>query len=208
MIDFPFKNLVPLIWLIDCYTIMHVTNTIIIPQIIWFHVWNPTSIILLLDIPHNLINDSRVPTLSLFWWKYTMILIKLLWRTLMVPRLIFFTNYMGSGTCWIDNRKDEHSIEKRNSTYSNKKIWHIITPFIHFFIYSLCPCQQSNIKPLCISQLWFNSQYHRKTKMISIFDLGSNYINYANTHCLGSNNNILELAKFEKYHLSHAQHIR
>ena len=74
---------------------------------------------------------------------------------------------MGSGTCWIANRQDEHSTEKRISTFSTKENCHINTPF-SFCIYVLTSCLPSNTKRWFSCIVDANSPYcWPKTKVIT-----------------------------------------
>ena len=57
-------------------------------------------------------------------------------------------HYMGSGTCQIANRQDDHSNERIVTDY-NKENYHISTLF-NFSRYALTPCLQSNTKALHI----------------------------------------------------------
>ena len=61
---------------------------------------------------------------------------------------------MDSGTCWIANSQDKHSIKEAFVLAPIKKFVTLVLPNFHKYV--LTPCLPSNIEALHISQLWNN----------------------------------------------------
>ena len=129
---------------------------------------------------------------------------KCVWKTLLTNGchngVWSSTKYMGSGTFWIANRQDEHSIEEIIYTWSNKETCHISTPF-NFCIYDLTPLPTTdtpNTTTLCISQLWHNPNTLEIRKQWPSLNWGQSVWIVQTPNVLVSNNTMIKLVRFEK----------